>query len=253
MKNAEDLQVLVMTLKHRPDRYWYMLGMLGAMKFPFHKCHTVMGKYWGDYETFDLMVKSAIEDGFTWFERYKGVDVMDYRAGYLGNLWSACRCLRYISEQNHPYLITEDDRIFTVDWGEMLRRFKALPQDADTAILRNKGGDAYNEDWIKGAYPDTSGGTMVAYSPLGAEKALKIASSEETISTWENMAHLYDGETTYCSSERLYSSHPPFYSLSNAPGHMVEHGFTEFKGYGSHADYDRWVDGLDVDKGVVHE
>ena len=251
MKNADDLQVLVMTLKHRPDRYWYMLGMLDAMKFPFDKCHTVMGKYWRDYEDVGKIADEAIEDGFPWFERFKGREPKPYRGGYMSGLWSVCRCLRYISQQDSPYLITEDDRKFTFDWDDILERLGTLPQNADTAILRDSAGESYNKYWTKGTRPNDDGATMVIYSPVGAEKALGIASSERSITTWENIAKFCDNETTYCSSERLYSSHPPFKVLSNTPGHMADK--IEFKGYGTHAGYDRWVDGLDVSKGIVNE
>ena len=246
MKNADELQVLVMTLKHRPDRYWYMLGMLDTMKFPFHKCHTVMGKYWKDYENVDKIAESAIEDGFPWFERFKGRDGKSYRGGYMGYLWSACRCLRYISQHDHPYLITEDDRKFVADWDEIMKRIETLPKDADTAILTDRVGEPYNKYWVKGTYPKDSGASMKIYSPVGAEKALGIASSERSITTWENIAKFCDNETTYCSSERLYSFHSALENLSNTPGHMTEQRYVEFKGYGEHADYDRWVDGLNI-------
>ena len=246
MNNVSEMEVLVMTLKHRPDRYWCMLGMFDAMEFPFDRCHTVMGKYWKDYEGVDKIVDAAIEDGFPWFERHRKNDGKPYHGGYMCGLWSVCRCLRYISQQDQPYLITEDDRKFVFDWGEIIRRLKLLPQDADTAILRDGTGESYNDYWTKGTYPKDAGATMVVYSPSGARKALSIASSEGSVSTWENIAKFCDDETSYCSSERLYNSHPPFFSLSNTPGHMDDSGFIEFKGYGAHADYDRWVDGLDV-------
>ena len=48
--NVSKMQTFIMTLKHRPDRYWSTLGALGELGFNMDRVYTVMGKYWRDFD-----------------------------------------------------------------------------------------------------------------------------------------------------------------------------------------------------------
>ena len=238
MKNANELQVLLMTRKNRSYSYFYKIGMLGAMGFPSDRCHTVMDK-WGI--SIVKMVEDAIEDGFPWFERFvedgRAPGIPHYMA-YVGGLWSFCRCLRYISQRDYPCLVVEDDRRLLVDWDEILKRLKTLPQDADTVLLTDRGGEPYDDYWTR-TYSKGGIATMAIYSPLGAKKALAIASNEGSPEEWKRMmAAKFCDKTTYCSSEMLY--HPPFQDPSISPQYLST--------IVTHTHYDRWMEGVDVDE-----
>ena len=250
MKNANDMEVLVMTLRHRPDRYWYMLGMLDARRFiPKEKCHTVMGKYWKDYKNLNEILDAMIKDGFPWAERLRDKSDDKVGWGFKASLWSACRCLRYIASQDKPYILTEDDYYLIIDRRDLIYRLKTLPEDTEIAILdKHSGGqELYNDYWMRG-WEKASGGTCVVYAPTGAQKALEIAEWHGI--TWENIGEHYPSETTYCvnGDEPLYQSNGYLNELitQDTSGWYGDGDITEFKGYGHHSLYDRWVDGLNV-------
>lgn len=248
MKNASEMEVLVMALKHRPDRYWYMLGVLDAMNFPFDKCHTVMGKYWRDYESLGGMLDAMIEDRFPWADRLRHKIDDDVERGFRANLWSACRCLRWVATQDHPFLVMEDDLLLGVDYPDLINRLKTLPKDAEIAVLGRspEGFEVYNDYWGEG-WGVSSGGICNVYTPSGAQRALEVA--EWYGVTWENIGKYYPNETTYCvNGEPLFSydgTLDPLTSLSTDGWYRVK---TEFKGYGHHSLYDKWVDGLNVEQ-----
>ena len=256
MKNAENLQVLIMALPHKIDRYWYMLGMLDAMEFDLGKCHTVMGRYWKDYKTHDDMIDAMVEDGFPWAERLRNSNLPDFERGFRASLWSACRCLRYIASQDFPCLMTEDDVKFTVTGDKLYEMVQDLPDYAEIAILDPKKpeeGEPYDENWIKGTYPKRSGAFINIYTPEGAKNALDIISSHPG-HTLENFSHLYDEDTTFCTSindPHLFLVHTPIQSNTNhGDGYSASSGGDKFKGVGEGCFSDRWNGGLDVGKYV---
>ena len=161
MNNANDMEVLAMALKCRPDRYWYVLGVLDARGFiPKEKCHTVMGKYWEDYENLREMVDEMIKDGFPWAERLWHRNCSKIRWGFRASLWSACRCLRYIAAQDKPYLLIEDDYYLTIDRKGLIHMLKTLPEDTEIATLDRHSGEQeiYNNYWMRGWGKASGGG-----------------------------------------------------------------------------------------------
>ena len=179
--------------------------------------------------------------------------------GFSAHLWSACRCLRWIAQQEHPVLLTDDD-IRLVDYDTLYTSVSALPEDAEIVCLVEKSDWKHsdsqkgreniaemvriNEDWYRGSYSFGSGASINIYTPSGARNALEIAKKQGL--SPENLALYYPKDTTY------FRSKSPFFSVDTRLGKLSIHGIEgymheEFRGYGHHEFYDRWVDGLDVE------
>lgn len=255
MKNINTIQTLVATLKHTPHRYWFTLGILEATEFDISKCHTVMGKWWRDYSGIHEMVDAAIADGFEWFERLRQDNTHNLYRGFCAHFWSACRCLRYIANQDEVCLLIEDDKKLNIKWKKLQKKIRGLPDDTEIVVLAtaDNPGKPFNKDWIKGPYPNRSGSAVVLYTPTGAKIALKIA--EKNGHTLENLARHYPAETAYYANlegGRLYENRVSIQDMTIhdcvnaefAPYNTVR---SEFRGYGHHNFYDRWVNGLNID------
>ena len=262
MKNIEDLRILIMTLPHCFHRYWYMVGMLDAMKYPLDRCYTVMGKYWKDYEDNDAMIDAMIDDGFLWADRLRLSGDRNHNILYRGfraNMWSACRCIRWASHQEFPVLIMEDDSKLALDWRALKSRVRKLPEYTEVVVLsgdREYNLDPYNEDWCRG-YKRSSGAFCNIYSPDGSRNTFNTIISDDrrdSPKTFEGLARIYP-------QDKLFSVNPngdirsicdvrtPFQQLSiqKPDKNYMDGNREEFMGYGHHSIYDKWVDGLDVD------
>ena len=262
MMDIEELRVLIMTLPHTSHRYWYALGMLETLGYPIERCHTVMGRYWRDYEDMAGLISAMTEDGFPWAKRWDRWKTKKSRS-FSAHMWSACRCLRWIAQQEHPVLLTEDD-IRLVDYDTLYTSVSALPEDAEIVCLGafDPTSDPIKQElldsieyldggWCRGSYPYASGAFVNIYTPAGARYALSLAEKEGH--TLENLAHRYPKDTMYFrqpGNEVFVNVHTCLMEYSN---HGVSDSETymheEFRGYGHYEFYDRWVDGLDV--GVI--
>ncbi len=207
--NVNKIQTFIMTLKQRPDRYWSALGYLSALGFSMNRVHTVMGKYWKDFDGYEDIVEAAAADGFPFFmeREVRKKDKAPKRLGYLCNLWSGCRIFRHIAQQTEPYLVLEDDVVPTISYEMFEKRLSALPNETEIAILSMKQQDEdtemFDENWVYGSYHEAAGaGAANVYTHKGAKMGLKYAAMPG-IQTVENIALHYPDEKVFCAANEV--------------------------------------------------
>ena len=208
--DVNKMQTFIMTLKHRPDRYWSALGALGELGFNMDRVFTVMGKYWRDFDGYQDILEAAAADGFPFFleKQVKNADMHHGRLGFLCNLWSGCRIFRHIAQQSRPCLVFEDDILLRISYSILEERLSALPDETEVVILSKKEHQdideiRFDENWLYGSYHKRSGGGYAnIYTPAGAKAALECAAIPG-IQTVENIAHHLPDEKVFCASHQI--------------------------------------------------
>ena len=132
---------VLINLKRRADKYFYALGALRALDFPFVKATidnpggkhiTRFNAHDGlDYPSLDAIVDAAVADGFphlvhlvdSFTKAENGIE----RTVFASN-WSIVSALRYICELDKPVLLLLDDMLPTFRWP--YRRIERLAVEA---------------------------------------------------------------------------------------------------------------------------
>ena len=120
---------ILINLKRRADKYFYALGALRALDFPFVKAtidnpggkHIIRFNAQDglDYPSVDAIVDAAIVDGFPHLAHladYLPKSLGDVQRTVLASNWSIVSALRYICELNKPVLLLLDDMLPTYRW-----------------------------------------------------------------------------------------------------------------------------------------
>ena len=121
---------VLINLKRRADKYFYALGALRALDFPFVKATmenpggrhiTRFNAHDGlDYPSLDAIMDAAVADGFpdlvhladTLAKRAKGIEKTVFASN-----WSIVSALRYVCELKVPVLLLLDDMLPTFRWS----------------------------------------------------------------------------------------------------------------------------------------
>ena len=107
--------ILILNLKHRPDRFWATYGALVAAGTPIDRIRRVEATPGSDFKDRDALIHAAIEDGFPQF-RYLVYDLPADDPNYQIELniksqaWNYCQMLRYLKDTHQSGLILYDDR-----------------------------------------------------------------------------------------------------------------------------------------------
>ena len=179
--------ILILNLKHRPDRFYTTYGALVAAGTPLERIRRFEATPGSDFKDRDALIHAATEDGFPQFS-YLVYDLPSDDPNYQIELniksqaWNYCQMLRYLKDTNQSGLILYDDR-YIKDWDILSGMYKSLRRmqpDNPCLILQL---DRYfslhfNQKMRRRKYPGVpyivqgpfSGSeNAMLYSPIGAE------------------------------------------------------------------------------------
>ena len=132
---------VLINLKRREDKFFYALGALRALDFPFSKATIEnpggrdiirFNAHDGlDYPSLDAIVDAAVADGFPHLVHLG--EVIARRANgrertRFASIWSTVSAFRYLIELNKPVLLLLDDMLPTYRWP--YRRIERLAAEA---------------------------------------------------------------------------------------------------------------------------
>ena len=123
--------ILIMNLERREDKWWFALGELHALDFPFYGDKTLWGdtiiRYIAhdglDYPDAEAVHRAAVADGFPYFEKFR----MEHPNPAAWH-WTFASALRHIREMDTTTLLLIDD-FFPIQ-GWTFRRLCKLIEEA---------------------------------------------------------------------------------------------------------------------------
>ena len=116
-------EILVMNLRRREDKWWFMRGALGVLGFPHRKIVRFKAHDGLDYPDVDALHRAAIVDGFLHFDDFR-TKTPQNSAWY----WTWVSALRHIQNSNKIALLLIDDAVPLMGWSWL--RFQHLTTEA---------------------------------------------------------------------------------------------------------------------------
>ena len=119
----------ILSLKRRVDRRNVMAGSFQTLGVPFNRVKFHDAPDAMEYTTTDEICDAAIADGFPIFEKMR----RSHRGnrGTIACFWGACRILRYIASEEHPYefgYYNQDDIILKITYSRLIELIQYLKE-----------------------------------------------------------------------------------------------------------------------------